>query len=315
MEYKDYYKILGVSRSAEQDEIKRAFRKLARQYHPDRNDAKDAEAKFKEINEANEVLSDPEKRRAYDALGANWKAGQNFQPPPGWNTGFSTGRGRAGGADFGGGGGFSDFFSQLFGGVGGGMPGGARAGGGFGSSGFGGAGFGGFQDMTAEAPADTRARLAITLEETFHGAQKSITVGGRTLNVRIPKGIVAGKTIRLAEQGRQGGDLLLEIEFAPHPRFEAEGRDIYHTLRLAPWEAALGGRVPVQTLGGTVELAIPEGSQSGRKMRLKGRGLPGHVAGDQYVTLQIVTPAATTDEDRQFYETMRDHFDFDPRRD
>jgi curved DNA-binding protein len=307
MEYKDYYKILGVPRSADAAEIKRAYRKLARQYHPDKNTAADAEAKFKEVNEANEVLSDPEKRKAYDALGANWKSGQNFQPPPGWNTGFTHGRARAG--DFGGGG-FSDFFSQLFGGMGG-MPGGGMPGGG---ARMGGAHFGGFQDMPMDEPvADTRARLAISLEDSFSGVQKQINVGGRTLSVRIPKGITAGKSIRLAEQGQHGGDLLLEVEFAQHPRFEVEGRDIYHTLKVAPWEAALGGRVPVQTLGGTVELNLPEGSQSGRKMRLKGRGLPGHTAGDQYVTLQIVTPPPANDEDRKFYADMRERFAFDPR--
>ncbi len=307
MQYKDYYKILGVSRSASPDEIKRAYRKLAREYHPDRNKSKDAEDKFKEVNEANEVLSDPEKRKAYDALGANWKAGQNFQPPPGWGDGFgggfSRGRGRAGDA-----GGFSDFFSQLFGGAG-------MGGAGFGGASFGGGGpgFGGFGGMGAEAPPDTRARLTIDLEDSFHGAQKQISVGGKTLQVKIPKGITSGKTIRLAQQGSRGGDLLLEVDFARHARFEAEGRDIYHTLKVAPWEAALGGRVPVPTLGGTVELNIPAGSQSGRKMRLKGRGLPGHDHGDQYVTLQIVTPPAQSNEDRKFYEQMAEHFKFDPR--
>ncbi len=300
MQYKDYYKILGVSRTATPDEIKRAFRKLAREYHPDKNKSADAEDKFKEINEANEVLSDAEKRRAYDALGANWKAGQQFTPPPGWDTGFVRGgHGRARGAeDLGG---FSDFFSQLFGGMGG--MGGARAG-----------GFGGFGDMHAEAAPDTRARLAISLEDSFQGAQRQISVGGRTLNVRIPKGITPGKTIRLGGQGAHGGDLLLEIEFAPHPLFELEGSDIYHTLKVAPWEAALGAKLPVPTLGGAVELTLPPNSQSGRKMRLKGRGLPGAVAGDQYVTLQVVTPPASGDEQTGFYREMAQRFaGFDPR--
>ncbi|MEQ1439698.1 DnaJ C-terminal domain-containing protein [Fontimonas sp. SYSU GA230001] len=299
MQYKDYYKILGVSRGATSDEIKRAYRKLAREYHPDKNKAKGAEDKFKEINEANEVLSDPQKRKAYDALGANWKAGQQFTPPPGWDMGFghAGGRGRGRGTeDFGG---FSDFFSQLFGGMGG-MGAGMRGG-----------GFGGFAES---APADTRARLVITLEDSYSGAQKQISVGNRQLTVRIPKGITGGKTIRLAKQGEDGGDLLLEIEFARHPLFEVENSDIYHTLKVAPWEIALGAKVPVPTLGGTVELALPANSQSGRKMRLKGRGLPGPVPGDQYVTLQIVTPPATTDEQHAYYADMPKRFPgFDPR--
>ncbi len=295
MQYKDYYKILGVPRSASADEIKRAYRKLAREFHPDKNKAKGAEDKFKEANEANEVLGDPEKRKAYDALGANWKAGQNFQPPPGWG-GAGASRGRAAGGGFGGGN-FSDFFSQMFGG----------------GAGMGG-GFGGFDMPEAEAP-PSRARLSIALEDSFNGSQRQISVGGRSLSVRIPKGITAGQTIRLAEQGNHGGDLLLEIEFAPHPRFEIEGRDLYHTLKIAPWEAALGAKVPVPTLGGEVELALPPGSQSGRKMRLKGRGLPGHTAGDQFVTLQVVAPPANSDEQRAAYEALRDQFkDFNPRR-
>ena len=294
MEYKDYYKILGVPRTASEDEIKRAYRKLARQYHPDKNKAKGSEDKFKEANEANEVLSDPKKRQAYDSLGANWKAGSQFTPPPNWQDfgGRGRGRGPGPGVDF------SDFFSTLFGGAG-------MGGGGFEDMG---GGFGGGQ------PPDTRARIAITLEDSYEGAQKQISLStGRTLSVRIPKGITAGQTIRLAQQGGHGRDLLLEIEFAAHPRFKVDGRDVTSTVKLAPWEAALGGKVPVDTLGGTVELNIPAGSAAGKKMRLKGRGLPGTPPGDQIIKLQLVTPPAATPEDEAFYKEMAGRFKFDPR--
>lgn len=291
MEYKDYYKILGVVRSASADEIKRAYRKLAREFHPDKNKAKTAEDRFKQINEANEVLSDAAKRKQYDALGANWKAGSPFTPPPGW----PPGRGR-GGHGFGGraaGGDFSDFFSTLFGDAGG--------------SPFG-------RDFGAQAPQDSRASISISLEDSFHGAQKQIALNtGRTLNVRIPKGVTAGQTIRLAQQGAHGGDLLLEIEFAAHPQFKLEGRDIASTLSLAPWEAALGAKVPAPTLGGEVELNIAAGSQGGKKLRLKGRGLPGATPGDQLVTLQVLTPPALTAEDQTFYQEMAQRFKFTPR--
>lgn len=295
MEYKDYYKILGVSRDASAEDIKRAYRKLARQYHPDKNKAKGAEEKFKAANEANEVLSDPKKRRAYDQLGANWRAGERFTPPPGWSGGFSS---RGAGGFSSGGQNFSDFFSTLFGGAAGGNP-------------FGG---GGFEDFGGAAQ-DQRASLTIHLEDSFSGAQKTISLNnGRTLNVRIPKGIGAGQSIRLNGQGAHGGDLLLEVQFAPHPEFKLEGRDIHSTVTLAPWEAALGGRVPARTLGGTVDLNIPEGSQSGRKLRLKHRGLPGATPGDQIVTLAISAPPAADAGDRAFYEEMSKRFaHFKPR--
>lgn len=303
MEYKDYYKILGVPRSASAEEIKRAYRKLAREFHPDKNKTKNAEERFKEINEANEVLSDPKKRQAYDQLGANWRAGERFTPPPGWNFDFgSSSRRRATSAEAGG---FSDFFSSLFGG---------------GLGGFG--GFGGF-DHAAEEPFGApfrsevpaqRARIAITLEDSFHGARRQIGVDGRTLEVHIPRGVTAGQTIRLAGQGHGGGDLLLEVEFTPHPRFRAEGRDIHCELPVAPWEAALGAKVPVPTLGGTVELSLPSGTQSGRKLRLKGRGLPGPTAGDEIVTISIVAPPAHNEAQRQAYRELRARFpSFDPR--
>lgn len=298
MDYKDYYKILGVSRSASADDIKKAYRRLAREYHPDKNKAKGAEDRFKEVNEAHEVLSDAEKRKAYDALGANWKAGAGFTPPPGWNAGGFGGGFR--GARAGGQAGFSDFFSSLFGGASG-------AGGGF-----------AFEDepeprARSHAP---RARIEITLEDSFNGGSRQVSLAdGRTLNVRIPKGITEGQTIRLAEQGPRGGDLLLEVGFAAHPHFKVEGRNVEVTVNLSPWEAALGARVPVPTLGGTVELSIPAGAQSGKKLRLKGRGLPGSTPGDQTVVLRIVNPPLQDDADRAAFEVLASRFaSFDPRR-
>jgi curved DNA-binding protein len=302
MEYKDYYKILGVARTASADEIKRAYRKLARQYHPDKNKAKGSEDKFKEVNEANEVLSDAKKRQAYDQLGANWRAGERFTPPPGWHVDFGQGggfgRGPRGGAEHGPGG-FSDFFSTLFGG---------------GLGGFDGQGFEDIGHSFAGGAGEQRAKIAITLEDSFQGATRNVAVGGRTLNVRIPQGVVAGQVIRLAGQGARGGNLMLEVEFAPHPTFRVEGRDIHATVALAPWEAALGAKVPAPTLGGTVELNIPAGAQSGKKLRLKGRGLPGAAPGDEIVTLQIQTPPADGEPDRAFYRDMARRFTFDPRK-
>lgn len=305
MEYKDYYKVLGVPRSASADEIKHAYRKLARQYHPDKNKAKNAEDKFKDINEANEVLSDAEKRKAYDELGADWKSGQRFTPPPGWN-GFSGGRPRGGhnngfGGGFGSartvdGGNFSDFFSTLFGG-----------------------GFepGGFQHPGYEqhhAALDQRARLEINLEDSFNGAERALVLdGGRHLQVKIPKGVTSGQTVRLAKQAPGGGDLLLEVEFAPHPQFSVDGRNITSNVPIAPWEAALGGKIPVTTLGGKVHLSVPAGTQSGRKLRLRGRGLPGKTPGDHFVNLQIMTPPVNSEADKAIYEGMSKHFNYDPR--
>ena len=308
MEYHDYYKVLGVSRTASAEEIKKAYRQLARKFHPDKNKSKDAEAKFKEINEANEVLSDAKKRQAYDSLGANWKAGTQFNVPPGWE--FTRGRpnfsaggagfgGAAGGFGRGGAGGFSDFFSSLFGGA---------AGGGFTAEDFGGA-------FSADTAQDTRATVTISIEDSYNGATRTLSLSdGRQLQVRIPKGVTQGQNIRLAEQGAGGGDLLLEVEFAEHPQFKAKGRDILATVRIAPWEAALGGKIPVPTLGGSVELTLKPGAVGGQKMRLKGRGLPGTLPGDQIITLEIAIPPAASDDDRKFYEEMAKRFaSFNPR--
>lgn len=297
MQYKDYYKILGVARDASQADIKKAYRKLAHKYHPDVSKEPDAEARFKEINEAYEVLGDPEKRKAYDRLGADWKAGQEFRPPPDWEQVF-------GGAGFGGGmGGFSEFFETLFGG-------------GFARAGRGTSGFGGFRARGR----DQHASIQVDLDDLYHGAVKTVRLGGgRSLQVRIPAGITEGQKIRLSGQGAPGvgggpnGDLYLKVKLRPHAWYRLEGRDVYLDLPLAPWEAALGATVQVPTLGGKVEMKIPAGAKSGAKLRLKGRGLPGNPPGDQYVVLQIVTPPADTAEAREFYERMRKALPFDPR--
>jgi curved DNA-binding protein len=321
VEYKDYYKILGVARDASQDDIKRAYRKLARKYHPDVSKEPDAERRFKEVNEANEVLKDPEKRAQYDALGTGWHAGDEFRPPPGYGAGAGAGGGRwqraermspEEAAQF------SDFFSSIFGGMGG-MGG---------DGGFGGRG-GGF----ASRGADQTARVRISLEDAYHGATRQLSLEvpevdaqgriasrTRTLNVRIPAGVTEGQQIRLAGQagggvgGAEAGDLYLEVQFAPHPIFRAEGRDIHLRLPIAPWEAVLGATVSVPTLGGKVSLKVPAGAQSGQRLRLKGRGLPGKTPGDEYVQLEIVNPPATDEAARAAFESLAERFkSFNPR--
>ena len=303
MEYKDYYKILGVERDAKEAEIKTAYRRLARKYHPDVSKEANAEEKFKELGEAYDVLKDKDKRESYDQLGANWKQGQNFNPPPGWEDSYSGG-GNAAGADF------SDFFESMFGG-----------GAGFNQS----RGFNqsGFQSKGADQHAD----ISITLEDAFHGAKKNIRLGSasgnsRNLDVKIPAGITSGKRIRLTGQGSQGqgggpkGDLYLEVTIAPHRLFKVDGKNILLDLPISPWEAVLGAQVQVPTLGGQVTAKIPAGSQSGKKLRLKNRGLKSNSnsAGDQIVNLQIVTPTSgNEDEDKKYYEEMEKRFDFDPR--
>jgi curved DNA-binding protein len=298
MEFKDYYQTLGVEPGAGDAEIKTAYRRLARKYHPDVSKEAGAEEKFKAVNEAYEALRDPQKRAAYDQLRAQgYRPGEDIHPPPGGFGGYGGGPGNfefdeifAGG---GAGGGFSDFFESLFGRERAGRAGpGARP----------------------QPRGDTRAKLAVPLEAVYEGGSVRIGVNGRTLDIRIPQGIRPGQAIRLAGQGNNGGDLRLEIEYAAHPQLEVDGRNILYTLPVAPWEAALGATVSVPTLGGPVELKVPADSESGRKLRLRGRGLPGTPPGDQIVELEILAPRAHTDAEREAYRTLRDAFGDDWRR-
>lgn len=302
MQFKDYYDTLGVEPSAGEAEIKTAYRRLARKYHPDVSKEAGAEEKFKAVNEAYEALRDPEKRKAYDQLRARgYRPGDEVQPPPG---GF-------GGPDFGGvdfeeifagggaGGGFSDFFESLFGR-------GRRA------AGFDARGPG----QASRGPASggvTRAKLAVPLDSVYDGGSVRISVNGRTLDVKVPKGVRQGQMIRLAGQGGHG-DLLLEIEYAAHPQFEVDGRNVIHILPLAPWEAALGASLSVPTLGGPVEVKVPANSEAGRKLRLRGRGLPGSPQGDQIVELEVLAPRPDSDEQQAAYAALRDAFGDDWRR-
>lgn len=303
MEFKDYYDILGVKPDASEAEIKAAYRKLARKYHPDRNKESDAEERFKAVNEAHEVLKDKHKRASYDDLRAGgYRGGDNFRPPPGWGQGGGTS------FDFGGAGAgdFSDFFESVFG--------------------HAAAGRGHAQHRSRPMRGrNVQAHIDIDLTTAFSGGSTRVSLGDgsgseRVLDVKIPAGIESGKVIRLAGQGHPGaaggpaGDLLLEVGIRPHPAFSLDGRTVSTTLSVAPWEAALGASVPVPTLGGTVDLRIPAGTQSGRKMRLKGRGLPGRPPGDQLVTVEIHVPRAESDADKAAYAAFRDAFpDFDPR--
>jgi curved DNA-binding protein len=302
MEFKDYYEVMGVGRDATQDEIKRAYRKLARKYHPDVSKEPDAERHFKDVGEAYAVLKDPEKRTAYDQLGADLKSGQDFRPPPNWDQGFEFHGGDSAGA---GAADFSDFFETLFGREG--FRGGLRG-------------------------EDTRARIVIDLEDSYLGATRTITlkhsepgddgrpvVRNRNLSVKIPKGVRPGQHIRLAKQGSAGaghgasGDLILEIAFRQHSHFHVEGKDVYLNLSVAPWEAELGANVKTPTPTGDVDLTIPPHSKAGRKLRLKGRGLPGKEPGDFYAVLQIALPRAETATQKAAYREFARAFEFDPQ--
>lgn len=289
MEYKDYYKILGVSRDVSPEDLKKAYRKQARKYHPDVSKEANAEAKFKEVGEAYEALKDPEKRAQYDQFGSGYQNGQSFTPPPGW--------GQSGGGQ--GQGNFSSFFESMFGG--GGMGG----------------------DRFFSQGEDVNAKITVSLNDAFHGAKKEIRrpTGSKqsgTISVKVPAGITSGKKIRLAGQGTAGmggqaGDLYLEIVIAPHAYYRLEGKDIFLDLPIAPWEAALGAKITVPTLAGKINLTIPASAKSGQKMRLKGRGLPGKESGDQFVVLQIMTPPADSDKAKKLYQQMAEELSFNPR--
>ncbi len=307
VEFKDYYKVLGVEPGAGEAEIKTSYRRLARKFHPDVSKESGAEEKFKSVNEAYEVLRDAKKRAAYDQLRTRgYKPGEEFRPPPDFNQAYGNqGNGGEYNFDFGdeGGGGFSDFFESLFGARARGQRGGQPS-----------------HPGQQQSPAgDLRAKLSVPLEAVFTGGSQRIQIEERVLDVKIPAGVRPGQVIRLAGQGRgargRAGDLLLEVDYRPHPEFEVDGLNVLYTLPLAPWEAALGATVSVHTLGGAVELKIPPNSDSGKKLRLRGRGLPGKPAtGDQIVEVEVRTPKASTDEQKEFYGEMQKLFVFDPRR-
>lgn len=298
MQFKDYYSVLGVEPGAGEVELKTAYRRLARKFHPDVSKEAGAEEKFKAVNEAYEALRDPEKRKVYDQLRAQgYRPGEEVRQGPG-NARGSAGPGQdfdfeevfgSGGAD---GGGFSDFFEGLFG---------QR------SRQAGAAQSRGPQPRYA-GPRDIRAKLAVPLQAIYDGGSLRITVKGKQLDVRVPKGVRPGQVIRLAGQGESGGNLLLEVEYAAHPQFEVDGRNIIHVLSVAPWQAALGATVSVPTLGGSVELKIPADSEAGRKLRLRGRGLPGPAPGDQIVEVEITAPRAVNERQREAYRDLAKAF-------
>jgi curved DNA-binding protein len=283
MQYKDYYEVLGVTRAADAEIVKRAYRKLARKYHPDVSKEKNAENKFKEVQEAYEVLRDPEKRAAYDQLGRDYRPGQQFRPPPDWSQRF----GQSGSQRFSDMNGFSDFFSSLFGGAAG-----------------------------AAQPEADAGQLDVTVEEAFAGTKRRIMLNenGRTrsVDVQIPAGVSEGQSLRIAGSGG-GAALIFRVRLRPHALYVLQGKDVQIELPLAPWEAALGAKVTVPTLGGAVELTVPAGAQSGQKLRLRGRGFPGAPGGDQLVIIKLVTPAAQSTQAKEAYERMKREFNFDPR--
>jgi len=307
MKYKDYYEILGVAKTASLDEIKQAYRKLARKYHPDLNKDASGEEKFKEVGEAYAVLKDTEKRAAYDKMGSNWREGQDFTPPPNWDAGYEFTGSDSGTRSYTD---QSEFFETLF------------------------------KQQRQQSHRqkfnargeDHHAKILIDLIDTYHGAKRTISLQmpalddeghlvlkHRQLEITIPKGITAGQHLRLSGQGSPGigegpaGDLFLEIAFNSDPRYQLEGRDVYMNVQLAPWEAALGATVQIETPTGAVELTIPPNSLSGNKLRLKGRGIPGNQPGDLYVTPLVVLPKAVSEIEKQAYVDMSKAFQFNPR--
>jgi curved DNA-binding protein len=308
MEFKDYYKILGVEKTSTADEIKKAYRRQARKYHPDISKEPDAEARMKEVNEANEVLSDPEKRAAYDQLGKGYKPGQDFQPPPNWDEGFEYSNQNFSGHDQEA---FSEFFSNLFRQQGRNQSG------------------ANFQDQKGS---DRHAKIFIDLKDTYLGSTQTITLQSsqfnaegklvtheHSLNVKIPKGVKEEQMIRLSGQGstsypgQKPGDLYLQVHFKPHPQFRVDGKDIYETIPVTPWEAALGATIKIPTPIDLVDVKIPANSNNGRKLRLKEKGIPGNPSGDLYITLEVKLPSAESEQAKKIYETMAKELAFNPR--
>lgn len=311
MEYRDYYAILGVPRDTTQADIKRAYKKSARKYHPDVSKDPDAQQKFIQAKEAYEVLKDPQKRAAYDQLGKDWHTGENFDVPPDWegnfefsSDGFTQGDAAA----------FSDFFESLFGGH-----------------------FGHRAERTHRARSahqhftakgeDIHAKVQIDIEDSFHGAVRSLTLPTspldgaqpQTVNLKIPKGVREGQHIRLGGKGMPGhgggaaGDLYLEVSFRPHPLYRLEQKNLCMTLPVTPWEAALGAKIKIPTPTGAIEVTIPANSVSGKILRLRGRGLPGDAPGDMLVTLNIVPPKVKTEQEKALFRQMQDLMPFNPR--
>lgn len=359
VDFEDYYEVLGVDRDASQEEIQKAYRKKARKYHPDVSKEEDAEEMFKKVNEAHEVLKDPETRKKYDQLGQNWKSGQGFEPPPGWGDGWENVRVNVGGGGFedifggaggggGGGGGFSDFFNMFFSGGGPGARAGSRGGPrgasrgqrpqgqqrGRGGAGSGYGGFGGAQGFSRKGRSH-EAEVTVSLADVMHGAEKHIAMPVReqtpeghvverqkTYKVKIPAGTTDGTVIRLAGQGEPGvgggkaGDLLLKVRLAPDEDYEVDGHNLTTQLHLAPWEAALGTKATLETPDGDVTVTVPEGSQSGNKLRLRGRGLPkkgSEGRGNLYVELLIRVPEELSERERELFEQLKEASSFDAR--